>query len=332
MTIEIIAEAAQGFEGNSIKSELLIRAAAAAGADAIKFQMVFADELATADYKYYELFKGLEMSYDQWYELVLIATESNINLYADIFGSKSLEFADRLNIQCVKIHGTDIANIDLLEQVNNSSVPQVLLGAGGAYRDEIEMAVRTLSAKKVTVLLGFQSYPTETQNNHIARIPLLLSALKKYTHVTIGFADHADPQTNEAIALAAAAVGAGASVIEKHITLSRNLKMEDHESALNPDEFELFSSAIRKCALAVSMSNDVNDFGMSDQEHDYRKTIRRHVVAKTDIAEGTVLTPTHLVLKRSSETEPITELSEVYNKKTRTLISMNEAITRNQIN
>jgi N,N'-diacetyllegionaminate synthase len=331
MEIEIIAEAAQGFEGNIIKSELLIRAAAAAGADAIKFQMVFSNELATPDYKYYELFKELEMTYEQWRKLADIAKECNIRLYADIFGSKSLSLALKLDIQCVKIHGTDIANISLLEDVNASPVKHILLGAGGAYSNEIKLAVEVLSDKQITILLGFQSYPTETQNNQIARIKLLQNTFKNNPQVTLGFADHADPQTNEAIALAATAIGAGVSVIEKHITLSRNLKMEDYESALNPDEFELFSSAIRKSALAIGSSNDANDFGMSEQEKSYRKMIRRHVVAKADIPKGAILTPSHLVLKRTSVSEPITDLTDVYNKIAITAISENAAITRNNI-
>ena len=65
----IIAEIAQGFEGNFEQSKLLIKAAAKAGADAVKFQLVYANELATADYKYYSLFKELEMSISQWQSL-----------------------------------------------------------------------------------------------------------------------------------------------------------------------------------------------------------------------------------------------------------------------
>ena len=59
--LKIIAEIAQGFEGNFEQSKLLIKAAAKAGADAVKFQLVYADELATVDYQYYSLFKELEM-------------------------------------------------------------------------------------------------------------------------------------------------------------------------------------------------------------------------------------------------------------------------------
>ena len=64
--IKIIAEAAQGFEGDPLLARLLVRAAARAGADAVKFQLVYADEIATPSYKYYDLFKKLEMPAACW--------------------------------------------------------------------------------------------------------------------------------------------------------------------------------------------------------------------------------------------------------------------------
>jgi N,N'-diacetyllegionaminate synthase len=137
--IEIIAELAQGFEGNSMKARLLIQAAAAAGADAAKFQMVYSDELATSDYKYYDLFKSLEMKDEEWKDLAIYASGLGISLYTDIFGIRSLSLSEEINIPCVKIHGTDIANEFLLRSVASSSIPKVILGAGGAFLNEIEV-------------------------------------------------------------------------------------------------------------------------------------------------------------------------------------------------
>ena len=76
--IKIIAEIAQGFEGNSTYSNLFVKAAASAGADAVKFQLFYADELATPDYMYYELFKSLEMSDEVWKNISHLALENNI--------------------------------------------------------------------------------------------------------------------------------------------------------------------------------------------------------------------------------------------------------------
>lgn len=315
MTVEIIAEIAQGFEGRPEQARLLMKAAAAAGADAAKYQLVYADELATPDYKYYQLFQSLEMSDDMWKGLATYAAELSIQLHVDIFGTRSLKLAERIGVSAVKLHGTDIANIGLLNEVANSSVQKVMLGAGGAYSIELQQAIDILSAKEVVVLLGFQGYPTPNETNQIARISLLLERFGQAHHnVSVGFADHAPPESSLRYALAATAIGAGATVLEKHLTLGQVMKLEDHESALNPDEFSEFTQVIRNCAEAFGETKDVEDFRMSQAEKVYRKTIRRHVVTSRDIQKGLKIAPADLVLKRCSSENVLTDLELAYGK------------------
>jgi sialic acid synthase SpsE len=313
MRIDIIAELAQGFEGRPEQARLLMKAAASAGADAAKYQLVYADELATPDYKYYDLFRSLEMADEVWMELSTYAKELGITLQVDIFGSRSLELAETIGASGVKLHGTDIANLGLLAEVARSSVPKVLLGAGGAWYGEIEHAVSALKNKEVVVLLGFQGYPTPTETNQIARVRMLVARLvKNHPHVSIGFADHASPDSPLRYALAAVAVGAGASVIEKHLTFGQVMKLEDHESALNPDQFLEFTETLRACAEAMGTAHEATDFGMSESEQGYRKMIRRHVVAGADLRAGQVISPADLVLKRTSSEQIMTDLAPVY--------------------
>ncbi|MET3900834.1 sialic acid synthase SpsE [Devosia sp. UYZn731] len=315
-SIEIVAELAQGFEGNPGLARLLINAAAASGADAAKFQLVYADELATPDYKYYDLFKTLEMDDAIWSGLAADAVKAGIKLYLDVFGQRSLDLAARLGVTTVKLHGTDIANAGFLAQVAASSVPRVMLGAGGAHLTEVETALDLLRDKQVIVLLGFQSYPTPHEDNQIARVRALTERWKgSRGSVTLGFADHAPPEEGTRFALAGTAIGAGATLIEKHLTLGRNMKLEDHESALNPDEFEEFSHIVRNCASALGLTVTSDDFGMSEAEKGYRKMIRRHVVATRDLAVGTILLPEHLMLKRAGATDVITDLDLAYGKR-----------------
>lgn len=328
MTVEIIAELAQGFEGRPEQSRLLLKAAAAAGADAAKYQLVYADELATADYKYYELFKSLEMPDDVWSGLAEYAAELNIRLQVDIFGTRSLALAAKIGAAAVKLHGTDIANVGLLNQVASSSVNRVLLGAGGAHLSELQRAIEILSAKDVVVLLGFQGYPTPSDANQIARIRLLSALIAKaHPTVAIGFADHATPESPLRYALAAMAIGAGATVLEKHLTLGKIMKLEDHESALNPDEFLEFTQTIRGCAEALGVAGDCDDFGMSESERGYRKMIRRHVVASRNLEAGAVVSPSDLTLKRTSADLAITDLSAVYRKTIKRGVQMNTPIS-----
>jgi sialic acid synthase SpsE len=328
MHIQIIAELAQGFEGDAKQARLLVKAAAAAGASAAKFQMVYADELATPDYEHYKLFKSLEMPNDVWQGLLHLASDLGIELQLDIFGIQSLRLSEQIGVKTIKLHATDIANIGLLQEVASSSIENILLGAGGAYLAELDKAIEILSSKQVIILLGFQGYPTLTSENQIARVTLLANKFKGSSQsVTVGFADHAEQNSTLSYALAAAAIGAGATTLEKHLTLGRVMKLEDHESALNPDEFLEFTQTMRGCYSALGTSGHKEDFGMSVGEQEYRKKIRRHVVASRNLQIGTVIDPNDLLLKRTSAKQPVTDLSTIYKKLLKKPVKENLPIT-----
>lgn len=329
--IEIIAELAQGFEGKPVQASLLVRAAARAGADAAKLQMVFADELATPRYKYYDLFRSLEMADETWAALVTEAHGHGIDLQVDIFGRRSLALAEKIGIRTVKLHGTDIGNPGLLRDVAASGIERALLGAGGAHRDEIASAVDILSGKRLVVLLGFQAYPTPTDTNQIDRVRHLVAEFEGYDEITIGFADHANPESPLRLALASAAVGAGARVIEKHLTFGRNMELEDFESALNPDQFQEFATTMRDVASAIGGTSARADYGMTEAEAGYRKMIRRHVVSARDLAAGEVLSEQHVVLKRADIDDPITAPAEVIGRKLLAPVPGNNPLRREDL-
>ena len=333
MKLEIIAEMAQGFEGNYTQAKLLIKAAASAGADAAKFQLVYADELATPDYEYYKLFKSLEMKDEEWVSLEKYSTKNNIKLYLDVFGSKSLGLCEKIGIKAVKLHPTDITNLSLLDSVNKSNIKNIIIGAGGANLDEIENALAILKNKTVDLLLGFQSYPTQTEDNQIYRVKTLENVLEnKFSNFRMGFADHAQPNDGLKYAIACTAIGAGSKVLEKHLTLGKVMKMEDHESALNPDEFKEFVYIARQCAKSFGDSNDItNDFNMSDSEKKYRKVIRRHVVASKSLEKGHIVKSEDVLLKRTSSRNIIYDLNKVYGKRLNADLNKNSALNLNYI-
>ena len=315
MNLEIIAELAQGFEGRLEQARLLMKAAASAGATAAKYQLVYADELAAPGYQHYDLFNSLEMDDEAWVELSDYASTLGIALHLDIFGPRSLRLAERIGAAAIKLHGTDLANIGLLGEVARSSAPRVLLGAGGSWAGELDDALRILGAKPVVVLLGFQGYPTPNDTNQIARVRRVLDRVRGvHPTATVGFADHAAPESPLRHALAATAIGAGATVIEKHLTLGRGMKLEDHESALNPDEFAEFVIVVRECAAALGAATDDDDFGMSDAERTYRTKIRRHVVASRTLLAGSTLAPGDLALKRTSAEHALQDPGRAYNQ------------------
>lgn len=297
--MEIIAEAAQGFEGDSGRAKALVELAAAGGADGIKFQLVIQDELCTSGYVHAPLFKQLEMPDAVWEDVSKCAVDNNVALYLDVFGPASLSLAEGLGVKGVKIHGTDLNNIGFLEQVAASSIDTILLGIGGGFMDEIEIAVDALAGKNVVLLAGFQAYPTAHEDNQVSRLVSLAANFGVREGLKMGFADHAEPDEFLATGIAAVAVGAGAVVIEKHLTPSRLLAWEDAESAMNVDEFKTFCQEIRACAEVFGSCQPVNDLGMSKAELSYRVATRRHVVAARHIEAGTVITTDMVALKRT---------------------------------
>lgn len=323
----IIAEAAQGFEGNHELANLLAKAASKAGANAIKFQMVIADELCTRDYKYHDLFKSLELTEDQWSVVKKTCDKHSIELLFDVFGEKSLGVVNKLDVKKIKIHPTDICNIDFLNKVKTSSIDTVFLGIGGAHLEEIEFAHQILTKKEIVLILGFQGYPTNINENNILRIKGLR---KKFPDLGIGFADH-EPSEEMSLMIASMALGAGYSFIEKHMTLAKCLKLEDYESALNPDEFENYSRKINIAFEALGVSESPTAQNISKSEQIYRELIRRDVVAIKKIKKGKTILPTDLGLRRTNQKDPIKNLQSVFQKIALTDLEVGEAITLENI-
>ena len=170
MSVEIIAEAAQGYEGSSKLAELLALGAIRSGADAVKFQLVLADELAVPTYEYYGLFKSLEMDISVWEHVVAIIKEAQKKVYFDIYGDLSLELAKQLGASGVKISTTDFYNKPLVRKAI-ASFDKVFISIGGVPVEELDELVQTLGeTTHVSLMYGFQAEPTPTEENNLLRI------------------------------------------------------------------------------------------------------------------------------------------------------------------
>ena len=331
MEIEIIAELAQGFEGCLEQSKLLVKAAAKSGASAVKFQMVYADELATPDYIHYQLFKNLEMSDKEWREINSLCKELEIQLILDVFGEKSLYFAQQLEVKSIKVHATDITNYVFLDKIAKSRIKRVMLGAGGAYLDEIKQAIKALSGKEIVLFHGFQGYPTLIEENQISRLKVWEKLFCKEPKVKLGFSDHIDPNTTSSISVPAFAVGQGALILEKHLTLAACMELEDFESAMNPDQFKAFVECMRDLEKSHGSSSKNKSFDMSKNEKIYRDNIRRDVVAASNINSGEVICDKDVVLKRTSAKNALKSIAEVTGKKAIIKIKPNMPISGSDI-
>lgn len=292
--VTIIAEAAQGYEGDAALARLLVRAAAAGGADAVKFQVVYADELATRAYAYHDLFKNLEMPLSAWEAVAAEAKTRGIKLVCDVFGLQSLEVALALGADGVKVHATDFFNRPVVDTAL-ARAPHVYFSAGGIEVTEIDEWLSRAGAAalaRLTMLYGFQAEPTPVGNNHLARLGALRA---RFPGLRLGFMDHAAGDADDAGWLGALALPFGVSVIEKHITLERSLQLEDYVSAATPTEFAAYVRRIRAAEAALGSA----ELTLSPTEREYRRKALKAVVAARALSEGTVLTVGDVVLLRA---------------------------------
>lgn len=295
MKTEIIAEIAQGFEGKPLQAELLVKGAILAGADSVKIQLIYADELCVPDYPYFGLFRSLEMKESVWQNLVKTIHAAKRKSYFDIYGDKSLRMAKKLKADGVKISATDFYNTDLVNEAVKT-FPKIFISASGVpYEDLLSLITRLKDTRKITLMHGFQAEPTETPDNNLLRIGKLKTA---FPQVSIGFMDHSAGAGDEAFYLPLMALGQGVSYIEKHITLDYSLQIEDFISALSVDRFKDFVSVVRKMEPALGSP----EFELIDKEVLYKKRAGKVVVAARNLSKGKQLQKADITLKRVSVT------------------------------
>lgn len=292
--MRIVAEAAEGYAGEWEKELALVELAARAGADGVKFQLLHPDELLVPDHPLYDLVDGLQLPPERWRATAERAAEMEIELLLDVFGRRGLELAADLGVAAVKVHGSDMLNHALLGEIGESSVPAVLLSAGGTTFEEVAEALALLPGKEITVVIGFQAYPTPAGENRLRR---LAAAREAFPDAALGFADHTGKDEGAAMWLASVALALGATYVEKHITVAHVLRDPDHQSALAPDDFARFVENMR---LAESSLGEPGA-GMGEAEEAYRLKMKKHVVAARDLPAGTSLGPDDLVLKRVAD-------------------------------
>lgn len=321
----VIAELAQSYEGSFVDAEALVRAAASARADAVKFQIFEADEVAVRGYEHYELFRNLQLSETRWAELASLTRQHGMAFLADVLGLRGVEMLDRLGVDGFKIHASDALNLPLLEAVGRTGCP-VLLSCGGSTSDEIAEAVRVLQdsgAKSMCLLHGFQTSPTAPEDSRFLR----LEALRRTFKLPVGYADHIDGEHPLARQWPLLAVAAGAQVIEKHLTLNRADRKEDYISALNPDEFRQMVDWIRLAELAMGR----DDFELASAEVAYRDAFRKRVVVARRLEAGKPLAASDLALKRVPGDSGATDLREVIGRTLRQPVEENGVVAEDAL-
>lgn len=296
--LTIIAEVAQGYEGNPVLGELLIRGAAEAGADAVKFQIVFADDVAVPGYQYYDWFRTLHMPEEAWCGLKALAHQRGLKFYADLSGQQALQVATRVAPDAVKIHSSNFFNHRLVEQALGM-FPRVLVSTGGIHIEEIERFIQRHQLHrgegKVVLLFGFQADPTPLDRNALRRLPNFVERLQGFE---IGFMDHTDGAGEDVIYVSVMAQALGVRLFEKHITLDRALRLEDYASALEPARFADYVRTLRRLDAALGSP----ELQLNEAEVSYRKKTLKKLLPRRDLPAGYLLTESDVVQKRQDVT------------------------------
>lgn len=300
----IIAEAGVNHNGDLSLAKQLVEAAAWAGADLVKFQTFSADSLVTqaarkAAYQIdttgelesqYQMLRRLELSPEMHRELVAHCASSGIGFFSTAFDIQSIDFLMSLGQDRVKIPSGEITNLPYLRHVGNLGRP-VILSTGMATLGEIEAAINALEQAGtpralLTVLHCTTEYPAPISDVNLRAMQSIQTAFG----TKVGYSDH-----TPGIEASIAAVALGACVIEKHLTLEKNMPGPDHRASLEPKEFKTMVDAIRN--IEKALGDGIKRLAPGERRN--QSVARKSLVASKAILAGTRFSPENLTAKRA---------------------------------
>ncbi len=299
----IIAEAGVNHNGKIELAKRLIDVAVNAGADAVKFQTFKAEEVISkfapmaeyqkrniSDYEsQLDMVRALELSYTDFETLKDYCDKKGIIFISTPFDLHSARFLRDLGLEIFKIASGEITNYPLLREIG-SYKKKVILSTGMSDLGEIEDALNVLMEngtrrENITILHCNTEYPTPYEDVNLKAMLTIREAFK----VNVGYSDH-----TTGIEVPIAAVALGATVIEKHFTLDKNLPGPDHKASLEPNELTAMVEAIRNTEKALG--NGIKKPSQSEIKN--MNIVRKSIVAKRDIKIGETLTEENLTTKR----------------------------------
>lgn len=325
----VIAEAGINHNGDFNLAKKLVVAAKLAGADAIKFQAFKTEELLieetekTAHFKkgkksVFEQLKSWELSAEEFKQLATFARKQKIILFASVFDLNSLDMLEKIGMPLYKIGSADLNNLPLLTEVAKTKKP-VIISNGMGNLDEIKEAVKIFEGRKkrksirsksnLAILHCISLYPPLPEEFHLEKIAILQKTFPKHT---VGYSDHSLD-----IFMPVCAVTLGAKIIEKHITLGKNMSGPDQKSSADPKEFAKMVEQIRIAKKAINANNSkTSQFILVPREQKMKAVFRRSIVSNVPIKKGVLITKEMLSLKRPGTGLAPSEISKIIGKKT----------------
>jgi sialic acid synthase SpsE/sugar phosphate isomerase/epimerase len=293
----VIAEIGNNHNGDFDRAIALVDAAVAAGADCAKFQMRKLDEVYRAsslsgkdddlavEYTL-DLLRRFELTTEQQRRVAAHCASRNIQYLCTPWDASSVATLETFGVQAYKVASADLTNLPLLAKLAATG-KTLIVSTGMSTSDEIRAAAKFLDDRSAHyVLLHCQStYPAALHNIHLRFMETL-----REIHPLVGYSGH-----ERGIAVSIGAVAMGAVVIERHITLDREMEGPDHAASLEPEEFKALVSGIRE--LEAARGDKLAERALSQGELINRENLAKSLVAARDIPSGTVVAEGDVAVK-----------------------------------
>ncbi len=310
MGIQLIAEIANAHQGDVDIAIEIAQKAIESGADAIKFQMYTADDLLVSSHERYQHFKNQSFSKKDWQYIFSSINTNKTKVYLDIFGFESFSISKDFDIYGYKLHFSDLGNQPLLKLLAKTG-KDILIGSGGATVTEISKAIKIIEStgkNKITLLHGFQAYPTKIEDTNLERLKFFKSCFGN--KVNLGLSEHIEGDNILSKVIPIMALPYGINIIEKHVTINRAAKGVDYYSSLEMSDFKEFVNILRESKKAIGCAENY-----SEDELNYRKTVKKKWLCNKDLKKGDILSEKDLVMKRDDSEIKSLSLKEIINKK-----------------
>jgi N,N'-diacetyllegionaminate synthase len=323
----IVAEVGFNHNGDVALGRRMIQAAKENGADAVKLQTFVADKLYSKRFMandpadpekqipLYEFFKRSELKPSEYEELFAHAKDLGIPLFSTPFDEGSLDMLVGLGMAAIKIASPDLTHLNLIRHAAKKNVP-VVLSTGMGNFDEIAKAVdvvRKAGNDRIVLLHCVSNYPARHEEMNVR----CLNELKTRFNLPVGLSDHT---TDNQAAIVATALGA--VMIEKHFTIDRKLAGADNAMSIEPEELKELKQA------TVNVVKILGDGirKLQPSEEPVKNTARRSLVARRDIAPGTILTAEMIVVKRPGTGIPAQDLEKALGRKIKSKVLAEEVL------
>ena len=310
----VIAEAGVNHNGDVAQARALIDAAAGSGADAVKFQTFSADRLVTASSpkagyqnrttdpgeSQLAMLKRLELSADAHRQLIDHARARDILFLSTPFDLQSADLLELLGVEVFKLGSGELTDLPLLIHVARKRRPMIV-STGMSWMEEVGRAVtaiREAADVPLALLHCVSNYPAESRDCNLRA----MDGMRDTFGVPVGYSDH-----TRGIVAAVAAVARGACIVEKHLTLDRQMAGPDHQASSDPGEFAALVRAIRE--TEASMGDGVKR--PMEAELPTRAVARKSVVALVDIPRGQPVTREMLGVRRPGTGIPPADLDRL---------------------